>query len=362
MSRLLCAVLLLGGFLVPAARAQEKKPADPLDGPPFVTAKAWAVADGKTGELLWGSQEAAPRAIASTTKIMTAWVVLQLAAADPKVLDETATISERADKTGGSTANVGAGERFSVRDLLHGLLLPSGNDAAVALAEHFGPRFAPGEGTGDAPKADAVELFVAEMNRRAKALKLAETSYLDPHGLGANLSSARDLVRLTWTALQDPLFRASVQTREHRCKATLPDGTAREVVWKSSNQLLDVAGYDGIKTGTTSAAGACLVCSGRRGQDHLLVVVLGASATEARYTDARNLFRWAWLQRGHKPSAAEGEEERAVAALQKQGATVRVDDKDPAQPAVAVDLSGCAVTEAGLAHLRALTQLRTLDL
>ncbi|MEI4902569.1 hypothetical protein Q8G48_28940, partial [Klebsiella pneumoniae] len=78
-----------------AARAQEKKPADSLDGPPFVTAKAWAIADGKTGELLWGAQESAPRPIASTTKIMTAWVVLQLAAADPKVLDETVTISER---------------------------------------------------------------------------------------------------------------------------------------------------------------------------------------------------------------------------------------------------------------------------
>ncbi|HXG09773.1 MAG TPA: D-alanyl-D-alanine carboxypeptidase family protein [Gemmataceae bacterium] len=297
MIRPLLVPLVLGTTLALAA-AQEKKPADPLDGPPFVTAKAWAIGDGKTGELLWGFESATPRPIASTTKIMTAWIVLQLAARDARVLDEVVTFSERADRTIGSTAGVRAGEKLSVRELLYGLLLPSGNDAAVALAEHFGERFRPAD-----EKTDPVERFVAEMNRRAQALNLKETKYVDPNGLGANHASARDLLRLTWTALQDPLFGKYVQTRVHRCTVTQPDGTPREITWRNTNQLLDIEGYDGVKTGTTSAAGACLVSSGRRGNDHLLVVVLGATSPDARYVDTRNLFRWAWLQRGHKPAA-----------------------------------------------------------
>ena len=70
--------------------------------------------------------------------------------------------------------------------------------------------------------------------------------------------------------------------------------------WNNTNKLLDIEGYDGIKTGTTSAAGSCLVASGRRGKDHLIVVVLGATSNDSRYIDTRNLFRWAWTQRGHK--------------------------------------------------------------
>lgn len=303
MSRLLLAFLIVGiVFLSPPGRSQEKKPADSLEGPPFVTAKAWAIADGKTGVVLWGFQESSPRSMASTTKIMTAWIVLQLAAMDAKVLDELVTISERADKTTGSSAKIVAGERYSVRDLLYGLLLPSGNDAATALAEHFGKRF-----SADQPNADSTASFIAEMNRRADALKLNETKYLDPHGLSANQTSARDLVRLAWTALQNPLFPTYVRTREHRCQALQADGTKRDVIWKNSNQLLDVAGYDGVKTGTTNAAGACLVASGHRGEDHLLIVVLGATSPDARYTDARNLFRWSWLQRGHKASSQTGD-------------------------------------------------------
>jgi serine-type D-Ala-D-Ala carboxypeptidase (penicillin-binding protein 5/6) len=294
--------------LAPAQGQQPEKPkapADSLDGPPLVSAKAWAVVDGKTGKLLWGSREAEPLPIASTTKVMTARLVLRLAAADAKVLDEEVTISERAAKTTGSSAKIRAGERYAVRDLLYGLLLPSGNDAAVALAEYFGPRFK-GEGQGDG---DAVALFVAEMNREAQALKLAETRYLDPHGLGRNTSSARDLVALTWQTMQDPLFRRYVNTRLRQCEAVDGKGERRTVVWESTNRLLDVEGYDGVKTGTTTAAGNCLLASGRRDGDHLLVVVLGCASGEGRYLDARNLFRWAWRERGDKAEETGGDKE-----------------------------------------------------
>src|SRR5438477_10974233 len=112
-----------------ADRGAPKAPADRLEGPPFVTAKAWAVADGRTGRVLWGDKEAEPRAIASTTKIMTAWIVLRLAEDDPKVHDEEVVYSERAARTPGSSAHLRVGDRLPVRDLLYGFLLPSGNDA-----------------------------------------------------------------------------------------------------------------------------------------------------------------------------------------------------------------------------------------
>src|SRR6476620_6166797 len=82
--------------------------------PPTVTAKAWAIADGTTGKVLWGSHEAEARPMASTTKIMTAWIVLRMAESDPKALDEVVTFSERAAKTKGSSAKLHAGERLTV--------------------------------------------------------------------------------------------------------------------------------------------------------------------------------------------------------------------------------------------------------
>src|SRR5262249_34543858 len=158
-------------------------------------------------------------------------------------------------------------------------------DAAVALAEHFGPRFK-GE-----KEEDALKLFVAEMNRRAKALKLAETTYLDPHGLGKNQSSARDLATLAWHALGDERFRNYVQTRRHGSEGTGRGGAKRAVTWENTNRLLGIEGYDGVKTGTTTPAGSCLVARGQRGKDRLIVVVLGSTSNDGRYADTRNLFR-----------------------------------------------------------------------
>ena len=90
------------------------------------------------------------------------------------------------------------------------------------------------------------------------------------------------------------------QTRQRGFRVTGPGGYARNIVWKNTNRLLPIRGYEGIKTGTTRAAGACLVSSARRGDDQLIVAVLGAQSSDARYVDARNLYRWAWLQLGHE--------------------------------------------------------------
>lgn len=269
-----------------------RQEAEHLDGPPIVSARAWAIGEGRTGRVLWGTRESAALNMASTTKIMTAWLVLQRAADNSQTLDETITVSRTADETTGSSAQIRTGDRYSVRDLLYGLLLPSGNDAAVAFAEHFGLAL-----RADNQNTPPAAAFVGRMNQQAEMLRLAETRYLDPHGLGQNQTSARNLITLAWNAMQNATFRQIVQTRRHRCEATEANGQKRPVIWNNTNRLLEIEGYEGIKTGTTTAAGSCLVASGRRGDDQLFVVVLGATSNDSRYIDTRNLFRWAWSQR-----------------------------------------------------------------
>lgn len=268
----------------------EKRPPDALTGTPFVTCKAWAIGDAETGELLWGYNEDRPRDMASTTKIMTAHLVFRLAENDPAVLDETITFSQRADDTIGSTAGVRAGEVISVQELLYGLLLPSGNDASVALAEHFGSRLTTTE-TGS-----AYDKFIMAMNEVAKELGMQESSFENPNGLTApkHKTSPRDLIKLSQQAMQHELFRQIVGTVQHGTTVEGPGGYQRNLVWRNTNRLLRTEGYSGVKTGTTSAAGSCLVSHGTRGEKSLLVVVLGSSSTDARYADTRNLFRWAW--------------------------------------------------------------------
>src|SRR5262249_54574791 len=150
----------------------------------------------------------------------------------------------------------------------------------------------------------ALALFGAEMTRGAGAVKRAETKYLDPNGLGLKKSSARDLALLTPTAPKNKLSREYAQTRQHEGTATDPTGEKRTITWQNTNRLLGIEGYDGVKTGTTNAAGSCLVASGHRGSDHLIVVVLGCTSNDSRDVDSRNLFRWGWQQRGHKPEGA----------------------------------------------------------
>src|SRR5262245_50704368 len=269
-----------------------------LDGPPLTTCKAWAIADAKSGKVLWGLKEADKLDIASTTKMMTAYIVCQLAKDDPKVLNELLTFSEKADKTSGSTADVRAGEKLTVSELLYGLMLPSGNDAAAAFAEHFDGRVGQAGGASAGPPS-GTDRFIAEMNRQAGVLGMADTHYENPHGLPArgHQSSARDLVKLAYAAMQMPLFRQYVNTRQHGTTVTGEGGYERNLVWRNTNKLLAIDGYSGVKTGTTTAAGACLVAWGERDGRELIVVVLGSTHTDARYVDARNLFRWAWLQK-----------------------------------------------------------------
>jgi D-alanyl-D-alanine carboxypeptidase (penicillin-binding protein 5/6) len=273
-----------------------RQPADSLDGPPFVSCKAWAIADGRNGKLLWESNGDKSLDMASTTKIMTAYIVFSLARQSPDVLDETVIFSERADNTGGSTSAIRAGEQLPVRELLYGLLLPSGNDASVALAEHFGQQVAP---RGTDSKSDPLLLFIAEMNRQARKLGMRQSRFANTHGLTAegHHASAADLAKLAHAAMHLPLFPTYVATRQRGAVLRSGDNEQRNIVWRNTNRLLPIEGYQGIKTGTTSAAGACLVSYGKRDSDAMIVVVLGSSNSDARYIDSRNLYRWAWSQR-----------------------------------------------------------------
>jgi D-alanyl-D-alanine carboxypeptidase (penicillin-binding protein 5/6) len=271
----------------PAAAAPPLAPADDPAGPPAVTSAAWGVADAATGEVLFAHEPDAPRSPASIIKVMTAVVVLEHAAGRAGGLEETVAVSDRAGTETGSSAGLRPGDSATVRELLYGLMLPSGNDAAVALAEHVGRRLGDG---------DPLAAFVAAMNRRAAALGLAHTTYANPHGKtapGAG-STARDTLRLVAAALGSKSFREIVATRERTATLANAAGYRREVVWRNTNRLLGIEGYCGVKTGTTHAAGCCLAAVGRRGGRELVVVVLGAASTESRYADARNLFRHAW--------------------------------------------------------------------
>jgi D-alanyl-D-alanine carboxypeptidase (penicillin-binding protein 5/6) len=278
------------------AEVIKKEAIEDINGPPVTTCKAWAIGDGDTGKLLWGFNNDERRDIASTTKIMTAYLVFNHAQSHPEVLNEIIEFSARADETEGSTAGVRAGERVSVRELLYGLMLPSGNDASVALAEHFGSRLAP----ANKKYANSYDAFIASMNAAAAQLGMDTSHYVNPNGLPekGHQSCASDLLKLTHASMKLPLFREYVSTPKRGCTVEGPGGYKRNLLWKNTNKLLAIEGYDGVKTGTTTAAGACLVSQAKRGDKSLMIVVLGATSSDGRYVDSRNLYRWAWNQLG----------------------------------------------------------------
>lgn len=241
--------------------------------PALAAASAVAI-DLDSGQILYALEPATPRPPASTVKVMTALVVLQHV--DVK---EVVVVSAAAAATGGSRMGLTAGESLTVLDLLYGLLLSSGNDVAVALAEHV---------AGDEAS------FVAMMNDAAGALGLAGTHFTNPHGLddAQQAASAADLAAITGAALGYPVFGQIVGT----VQATVAGRTLT-----NTNELLSsYPGADGIKTGTTDAAGECLIASASRDGHRLLAVVMGS---QDRYADARALLdyateSWQWRSAG----------------------------------------------------------------
>ena len=232
--------------------------------PPTVTAASVLMIELPSGATLFEKAPVELHPPASTAKLMTALVVR---AEVP--LDDVAVITPTAAGTGGSSMGLVAGERLTVSDLLHGLLLPSGNDAAVALAEHVA-----------GSEAD----FVAMMNARARAIGLQSTRFANAHGLDApdQLTTALDLALLASAAMQDAEL-ASIVAKP------VANVAGRALV--NTNELLSTyAGADGVKTGTTDEAGECLIAAVSRNSRRLLLVELGSSE---RYEDARKLLDYA---------------------------------------------------------------------
>ncbi|MCC5876612.1 MAG: D-alanyl-D-alanine carboxypeptidase [Candidatus Sumerlaeia bacterium] len=275
-----------------------------------VSAWSWGIADARTGEVLHSKGLEDFRKSASITKSMTAHLIIRMLNEDPSLREEKITFSELAAATSGSSARIEEGESLRLIDALYGLMLPSGNDAGNALAEHFHERLDPPPGDETIPASRATRAnFVAEMNRRAAELGMENTIYRIPFGDGGSASdhtsTAGDILKLGRAAMADSLFLKIVSTSEYTATVYGPDGSTREVTWTNTNQFLGEAGFVGIKTGTTRNAGACLLTAYHRDNTPVIVVVLGSEARELRYTDTRKIIDGTFQLMGEDEAEAE---------------------------------------------------------
>jgi D-alanyl-D-alanine carboxypeptidase (penicillin-binding protein 5/6) len=250
---------------------------------PVLSAPSGALVDLETERVLYATGGTTRRPIASTTKIMTALLVLRSAG-----MRDVVTVSSLAAAQGGASLGLQTGERIRVGDLLYALMLQSANDAAVALAEHV---------------AGSTGAFVDLMNRRSRAMGLRDTRFRSPNGLDdRGYSSALDLARITVRALRHPVLARISRTKFYRVSS--PDGETRRV--QNRNALLWLyPGAFGVKSGFTSAAGSCLVAAAERNELRLVSVVLGAPA-EA-FSDAATLLDWGFATFELRRAVIQGE-------------------------------------------------------
>jgi D-alanyl-D-alanine carboxypeptidase (penicillin-binding protein 5/6) len=253
---------------------------------PRVEGRAWGVIDARTGEVLLSHAGSEPLPIASTTKLMTAYVAIK-----DLPLDKIVRAQPYQPEYGESLMGLRAGQRISVRDLLYGLILRSGNDAAHTLAI-------------DAAGSEA--RFIAQMNRYAAALGLSHTHYANPVGLDqkGNYSSALDLMTLTRHLLQVPAFAKIADSRSAVLRSVRPRRRIETI-----NELLEMAPWvTGVKTGHTFGALYVLVGSGQRHGTSLISVVIGAPSDEARFDGNLELLEWGFRQFRHKQPIRAGQD------------------------------------------------------
>jgi D-alanyl-D-alanine carboxypeptidase len=235
---------------------------------PLIDAKAVVIMEKESAQVVYAQNAHARLPMASLTKMMTAIIILE-----NHNMQEVVEVSRGSHYTDGASMKLEIGERISVQNLLAGLLIRSGNDAAVALSRYH---------------ARTVYDFVDVMNERVKSLYLADTNFQNPHGFDADrhYSSAYDLALIAKKLLNFPLARNIVQTKEVTVYST--NGVIPHTL-KNTNKLLGtVFPVSGIKTGTTDKAGQCLtlLVKGRSGREYI-VVILGSTD---RYLDAKTLI------------------------------------------------------------------------
>lgn len=237
---------------------------------PKTNSRRYIVYDRISKSMIIGKNEDVKSAMASTTKIMTTIVILEKAD-----LNEKVTVSAKAGGTGGSRLGLKRGDKASVRDLLYGLMLRSGNDAAVALAEHVG---------------GSVKGFAELMNEKAIELGLTNTHFVTPHGLddANHYTTALELAKLTDYAMDNGTFAKIVGTKS---TTIYINNQSRQI--NNTNELLGVLnGVVGVKTGFTNNAGRCLVTETKRNNMDIITIVLGADTKKDRTKDSVNLIEY----------------------------------------------------------------------
>ncbi|WUD70731.1 D-alanyl-D-alanine carboxypeptidase [Streptomyces sp. NBC_00510] len=254
---------------------------------PTITAKGGFVMNNGTGKALYSKAADTRRSTGSTTKIMTARVVL----AQPNLnLDAKVTIqkaySDYIVSKGASSAHLIVGDKVTVRQLLYGLMLPSGCDAAYALADKFG---------SGSTRAARVKSFIGKMNSTAKSLGLKNTHFdsFDGIGNGGNYSTPRDLTKLASSAMKYSTFRSVVKTTSTKQKVTTKSGGYRYMSWTNTNTLLkSYSGTIGVKTGSGAVAKYCLVFAATRNGKTVIGTVLASTSATSRATDATKLMNY----------------------------------------------------------------------
>jgi D-alanyl-D-alanine carboxypeptidase (penicillin-binding protein 5/6) len=278
---------LLGYWLFPALAAATPQTSEAgANPPPQLESRSWGVIDARSGDVLASHALTRPLPIASTTKLMTAYVAMK-----DLPLGKIVRAQPYEPEYGESLMGLRAGQRISVRDLLYGLILRSGNDAAHTLA---------------IDAAGTEKRFVAEMNRYAAALGLSHTHYANPVGLDqkGNYSSAGDLMTLTQHLLQEPAFAKIANSRSAVLRSVDPQ---RRI--ESINELLDLAPWvTGVKTGHTFGALYVEVGSGQRHGVSLISAVVGAWTDEERFEGNLALLEWGFSQYRHKLPIRAGQE------------------------------------------------------
>lgn len=244
----------------------------PAPAPPIIGAKSYLVIDSRTGHELASLNADAPLAPASLTKLMTTYVVFKALTDGQIRLEDEATISEKAWRTEGSRMFVEVGTRVSIQDLLLGMIVQSGNDASVALAEHI---------------AGTESVFAELMNQNAATLGMHSSHFLNATGLPAegHTTTARDLATLSRAMIEEfPDYYAWHSIKEY---------TYNEIKQSNRNSLLwRDPSVDGLKTGHTDDAGYCLVASAKRDDMRIISVVLGTSSTKARADGSQALINY----------------------------------------------------------------------
>lgn len=237
---------------------------------PDINSRSAVVIDRVSNTVIYGKNETTVRKMASTTKIMTATIVIEQGN-----LNDTVEVSKKAAGTGGSRLGLKTGDKITVNDLLYGLMLCSGNDSAVALAEHIG---------------GSIEGFAVLMNNKAKELGLNNTNFVTPHGLDKDehYTTAYELATLSNYALKNPTFAKIVGTKTYTVNINGYNKTL-----SNTNELLgNLNGVYGIKTGFTNGANRCLVTACKRNNFDIICVVLGADTKNFRTKDSIKLIEY----------------------------------------------------------------------